>query len=323
LNKPYKFSIIASILLSVIMLLLICSGCGSIRRTAVKQVGKALSGEATMTVITSDNDPELIWDAMPFALKAMEVMMSQDPANSDLFLATASGYIQYAHGHLAQQAQMLENSDYKKSLHLWKRTHNLSLRGRDYALAALELRHPGFSKNVRSNTDETLARTTLKDVPSLYWAAAGWAGAITADKNDMNTMAELPVAEAMMRRVLELDESYRNGAVHEFFIAYEGGRPEASGGNLAEAEKHFKLAIASTDGKKAYPYVVYAESVAVKQQDLPLFKQLLDKALAVDVNEVKKWRLVNTIAHERALWLKEQIPELFVVCEEDEHKNEQ
>ncbi len=303
------------------MLLLICCGCDTIHRTAVKQVGKALSGEATMKVVTSDNDPELIWDSMPFALKTMEVMLEQDPLNIDLYLGTASGFIQYAHGHLAQKAEMLEDIDYKKSLHLWKRTQNLSLRGRDYALAALELRYPGFSSDIRTNTEATLARTSQADVPYLYWTAAGWAGAISADKNDMNNMAELPVAEAIMRRVLALDEGYKNGAVHEFFIAYEGGRPEASGGSFAEAEKHFKRAIECTDGKKAYPYVVFAESIAVKQQNLPLFKQLLDQALAVDVNGVKKWRLVNTIAHERALWLKEQIPELFVDSTEENNDN--
>jgi hypothetical protein len=320
LNKSCNFLVVFCIRLAVIMLLVICCGCGMIRRTAINQVGNALSGEATMEVISSDNDPELIWDAMPLALKAMEVMLAQDPSNVDLLLGVANGYIQYAYGNLAQQAQILENSDYKKSQHLWKRTHNLSLRGRDYALTALDLRHPGFSKEVRSNTKAALARTTLEDIPYLYWAAAGWAGAIAADKNDMDSMAELPIAEAMMRRVLVLDENYKNGAAHEFFIAYEGGLPEASGGSLAEAEEHFKRAIECSDGKKAFPYIVYAESVAVKQQDLPLFNQLLDQALAVDVNEVKKWRLVNTIAHERALWLREQIPELFVTYEEGDNE---
>ena len=317
MDISYRKIYVVCALFAVILLLLACSGCGTIRRTAVKQVGETLSGETAMLVISSDNDPELIWDAMPFALKTMEVMLSQDPSNEDLYLGMASAYIQYAYGYLAQNAQMLENSDYKKSQHLWKRTNNLSLRGRDYALDALELRYPGFSQDIRTNTDAILAGTDLDDVPYLYWAAAGWAGAIAADNNDMNTMAELPVVEAMMRRVLELDEDYRDGAVHEFFIAYEGGRPEASGGSLIKAEKHFNQAVECTDGKKAFPYIMFAESVAVKQQDLPLFNKLLDKALAVDVNEVKRWRLVNTIAHERAVWLKEQIPELFVSYTEE------
>jgi len=138
----------------------------------------------------------------------------------------------------------------------------------------------------------------------------------------MKSMAELPVTEAMMRRVLELDETYRNGAVHEFFIVFEAGRPEASGGGITKAEEHFKLAVKYSNGEKAYPYVALAESAAVKLQDLQLFNQLLDRALAIDVNKVRKWRLANTIAQEKALWLKEQVPMLFINYEEVKESNE-
>lgn len=305
--------------LFVIIFLVICSGCGTIRRTAIKQVGDALSSEKTMAVISSDNDPDLVWEAMPFALKTMEVMLAQDPSNRDLQLALASGYIQYAHGYLAQEAQTDEDIDYNKSQHLWHRTYNLSLRGRDYALSALDFHYPDFSKNVRTNTEATLAQTSLEDAPLLYWAAAGWAGAISANKSDMENMAELPVAVAMMHRVLELDENYRDGAVHEFFIVYEAGQPNSSKESMKKAEVHFRKAIEYTKGKKAYPYVLFAESVAVKKQDLHLFKKLLNQALAVNANEVKEWRLVNTIAQERAQWLKGRIPVLFVDYKEDEN----
>lgn len=289
------------------------------RRAAVQQIGDALSSEKTMAVISSDNDPDLIWEAMPFALKTMEVMLAQAPSNSDLQLALASGYIQYAYGYLAQEAQITEDIDYKKSQHLWHRAYNLSLRGRDYALSALDYRYPDFSKNVRTDTEATLALTTQKDTPFLYWAAAGWAGAISANKSDMENMAELPVAVAMMRRVSELDENYRDGAIHEFFIIYEAGQPNSSREGMKKAEMHFNKAVEYTKGKRAYPYVLFAESVAVKRQDLPLFKKLLKQALAVNANEINEWRLVNTIAQERAKWLKGRIPKLFVDYKEDEH----
>jgi hypothetical protein len=311
--KLYSFNFILALLLFIM-----CSGCGTLQRVAVKQVGNALSSKATMDVITSDNDPELIWDAMPFALKSMEVMLVQDPSNTELQLALASGYIQYAQGHLAQEAQILEDTDYHKSQHLWYRTYNLSLRGKNYALAALDLRHSGFSKKIISDTKSALSQTTLEDVPSLYWAGAGWAGAISANKTDMENMAELPVAVAMMRRVLELDDAYREGAAHEFFIAYEAGQPNSSSKTIKKAEMHFNKAIEYSGGKKAYPYVLFAECVAVPKQNLPLFKKLLNQALAVDVNDVMEWRLINTIAHERALWLKKQIPILFLDYEENE-----
>ncbi len=312
-----KFSICSFLL--TIAVLVICSGCGTMRRAAIKQVGNALSSEKTMAVISSDNDPDLIWEAMPFALKTMEVMLAQDPSNSDLKLALASGYIQYAYGHLAQEAQITEDVDYNTSKHLWHRTYNLSLRGRDYALSALDHRYPDFSKKVRTDTKTTLAQTDQNDAPLLYWAAAGWAGAIVANKSDMENMAELPVAVAIMRKVLELDENYRDGSVHEFFIVYEAGQPNSSSESMKKAEIHFNKAVKYTCGKKAYPYVLFAESVAVKRQDLPLFKKLLAQALAINATEVKEWRLVNTIAQERAQWLKGRIPLLFVDYKEDEN----
>jgi len=316
--RPMELKFNINIFLLIIIFLLI-SGCGIIRRAAVKQIGDTLSSEKTMAVLSSDNDPDLVWEAMPFALKTMEVMLAQDPLNDNLQLALASGYIQYTYGHLAWKARITEDIDYNKSRHLWNRVYNLSLRGRDYALSELDYRYPDFSKKVRIDTKSTLAKTSKEDVPLLYWAAAGWAGAISANKSDMENMAELPVAVAMMRRVLELDENYRDGAVHEFFIAYETGQPNANNENMKKAEMHFKKVIEYTKGKKAYPYVLFAESVAVKKQDLSLFKKLLNQALAVNVNEVKKWRLVNTIAQEQARWLQGRIPILFLDYKKDEY----
>ena len=59
-----------------------------------------------------------------------------------------------------------------------------------------------------------------------------------------------------------------------------------------------------------------ASSVAVRKQDCRLFKTLLHKALAVDPDAVPKWRLVNTLAQDKARWLLERTGELFFDCEE-------
>jgi len=58
-----------------------------IRRTAVKQVSEAFSGEVAMAVISSDNDPDLIWDAMPFTLKRILI--------SDFAISIYSSMIYY------------------------------------------------------------------------------------------------------------------------------------------------------------------------------------------------------------------------------------
>jgi predicted anti-sigma-YlaC factor YlaD len=292
--------------------LLILTGCGTIRRAMMTEVVDAFAGEAAMAVYTSDNDPELVWDALPFALKTMEMLRANDPRNVDLHAALAQGFVIYAHGHLSWETRKMENTDFRKAREMRKRVRRLSLRGRNYALEGLDLRHPGIERELRAGNPARLSGTGPDDIPLLYWGAAGWAGTTAADKGDMVNMAELPVAEAMMRRVIELDDAALDGAPHEFFIAYEAARYPAGGGSLERAKEHFKKALKYGGGNSASPYVTYAESVAVREQDLDGFRRSLGDALAIDPDKVPSSRLVNALAHEKARWLLEQIPELFL-----------
>ena len=100
-------------------------------------------------------------------------------------------------------------------------------------------------------------------------------------KNDAELSADLSLVEALMRRALELDESYGGGALHEFFVAYEGGR-SSLGGSMDSAQQHFERALALAQGRRASPLVGYAETVAVGRQDRAEFEKLLQQALAVD-----------------------------------------
>jgi hypothetical protein len=73
-----------------------------------------------------------------------------------------------------------------------------------------------------------------------------------------------------------------------------------------------------TQGKKASPFVALASSVAVRQQDYQMFKELLHKALEIDTDAVPKWRLVNILAQQKAQWLLDHSPDLFLEYEEPE-----
>ena len=67
----------------------------------------ALSGEEAVAVYTSDNDPELIREALPFGLKTYESLLASDPTSRSLHLTAAVGFISYARafleGRLTQQ----------------------------------------------------------------------------------------------------------------------------------------------------------------------------------------------------------------------------
>jgi predicted anti-sigma-YlaC factor YlaD len=302
---------IAPLLLGAV--LLFAAGCNTMKRAAVG----SFSGEKAIEVFTSDDDPELVRDAFPFGLKTYELLIAEDPENQGLYLAAAAGFVQYAAAFIAEDAARAADDDYARSKALRERAARLYVRGSTYAMKGIALEYPRFPELLRQDPEDALSRMWHKDVAFLFLAGAGWMGAISNDPSNMSRVAELALAEAVMRRVLELDEGYRDGAVHEFFIAFEGGRSEAMGGSAERAREHYDRAVEITGGKKASPHVALAATVAVREQDLEGFRELLDKALAVDAYAVKKWRLDNILARRKAQWLLGRVPELFVEYEEE------
>jgi hypothetical protein len=154
-----------------------------------------------------------------------------------------------------------------------------------------------------------LTVTTAEDAPFLYWGGASWAGALSVAKDDVVLIGELPVAGAMVQRVLEIDETYERGSAHEFLISYEGGRP---GGSPGLARQHYRRALELSSGQRASVHLALAEAVSIQEQNLTEFKSLIGAALAVEPDKVPNLRLVNVIAGRRALWLETRIADLFL-----------
>jgi predicted anti-sigma-YlaC factor YlaD len=292
--------------------ILMVNGCGALRRAQIRSVAEVFSGPPESNVFVRDNDPELIRDALPFAIKTYEALLASDPKNRELSLAAADAFVTYANAFIHAEAEREKEADFQRAQYLRQRATKLYLRGRNYALGGLSLDYPDFENNLRKDRQQVLRVLSPKDVPLLYWAAAGWAGAISTDIGNMSLLAELPLVEAMMRRALELDEDFDYGAIHEFFITYEGARAGAMGGSAERAVEHFDRAVTLSQGKKASPYVSLASSVAISKQDYKFFKELLHKALAVDPDGVLKWRLVNILAQQKAQWLLDHSEELFL-----------
>jgi hypothetical protein len=302
--------------LALLPALFLATGCGTmIRKAAINNMSGMMRTDAPGNVYTSDDDPELIRAALPFALKTLEMFVKEDPGNPSLRVAAASGFVQYANAFVEGDATG-RSASFEQAQTAKLRAARLYLRGRDYALDGLELAYPGFKKELRTNAKGAAAKLAKKDAPLAFWAGAGWAAAIPCNPSDMALVGELPYAEAIMRRVLELDENYGAGSVHEFFIRFEGSRSEMMGGSPERAKQHFERAVDLSGGLKASPYVAMAETVAVKKQDAAMFKDLLGKALAIDVNAAPDWRLANVLAQDQARRLLARGPELFLDYEE-------
>lgn len=296
--------------LGVLGIAAILSSC-SINTIALNAVSDALTGEGASTFET-DNDPELVGDALPFALKLYDSLLAQNPDHEGLIKSTASAYVTYANAFLQTPADMLPYYEFEKKEELKARAKNLYLRGRDIALDGLDRKYPGFGEALENGElDPILAKMTAEDVPYLYWAGAGWVGAFSLDVFDLRLSMTLPRAAALMERALELDSDFSDGAIHSFYISYYGSLPPELGGDKQKAEYHFERAVEISEGLQAGPYLAYAEAIALPAQDLEAFTSLLEQALDIDPDADPENRLANIIYQRKARWYLDNLEEFF------------
>ncbi len=284
------------------------AGC-SIRGLAINALAKSLAGSGD--VYASDEDPELVRDALPFALKTMETLLAEKPDHPGLLLSACKGFTQYAYAFIETDGEALEDDDYEAALAAYDRALDMYLRGRDYCLRALELRSPGARRRLEVEPQAALAGLGREDVPLLFWTGAAWGSAISLGKDRPEITVDLGAVRALVRRALELDEGFERGSVHDVMMVLES-LPPAMGGSLERARRHFDRAVELSGGRRASLFVSWAEGVSVAEQDRAEFDRLLATALAIDADAEPSNRLANIIAQRRAVRLRERADRLFL-----------
>jgi predicted anti-sigma-YlaC factor YlaD len=286
------------------------SGCKTV---VVSYAADAAS--STGTTYASDDDPELVRDAAPFGLKTMEGLLERTPKHEALLTSLAGGFTQYGYAFVQAAADQADLEGRMEQARAGReRARKLFLRAREYGLRGLDVRHPGMAARLRPGGDRAraLAEATREDVPLLFWTASAWTLAIANGKSDMALVAELPAPIAMMERALALDEAWDEGAIHEFFVAYDATRSAAEGGGPDRARAHLERALALSMNKKLGPRVSFAEGVLVQRQDRKEFTRVLQEVLRADPGEVPRYRLANVIAQRRARALLDHADDLFL-----------
>jgi predicted anti-sigma-YlaC factor YlaD len=299
-----------------VALALLITGC-SVKHLAVRKMADALASSSGST-FASDDDPDLVGDALPFALKLMESLLAQVPDHRGLLFATASGYTQYSYVWVQQPADELELRDVEKARVIRLRARRLYLRARDYGLRGLELNHSGFEAELRRYPKKAVHVTTKRDVPLLYWTAASWGAAISVSKDDPELVGDQPIVEALIDRSLQLNPDFDQGAIHGLLIGYEAARQGVKGDFAARSRQHFSRQVELTGGNLASPFVAFAETVSVSQQNRAEFESLLKRALAINPDVKPEWRLNNVVMQRRARWLLSRTDDLFLNEKEEE-----
>jgi predicted anti-sigma-YlaC factor YlaD len=294
--------------LGVVCLALVLPGC-SVKRMAVKMVANSLSEGASG--FATDDDPELIKDALPFGLKTLETLLAELPKHRPLLRSVAVGFTSYSAGFIQPEIRGLEDIDLDRAREQKVRARRMFIRARDYGLRALEVAHPKIRQNLMLDPKAALAKTVKNDVPDLYWTAAAWGSAISLGKGQMDLVADVPIVDALIHRALELDEGWDAGSLTEFMIAFES-RGDAQGGSLDRARTYFNRTMEMAKGKRISPLVSLAESVSLANQNRAEFEKLLDEALVFDSDKYPETRLINMLAQKRARQLKALAGSLFL-----------
>ena len=302
MNKLINFVLVMSSFLCL-------QGC-SIKQVAISKLGDTLAESGS--VYASDDDIELVGAALPFSLKTVEGLLAEVPEHKGLLLTAASGFTQYSYVYVDLEALELEPSNSERAAELKQRAKKLYLRGRNYALRAVEQTRKNFIVGLRQDPETTLSAFSEKNIPELYWFSLSWAAAIASDKSDMDLLADLNLIDPIMRRCLELDESYDHGALHEFMISYQGGRSQLQGGGASLAREHFARAVELSGTIRVGSLVSLAESVSVGEQNRIEFERLLEQALEFNVDTHRQTRLANLVAQKRARLLLARSDSLFL-----------
>lgn len=303
--------------LCLLVVLVGLSAC-SIRQAAYNSVSDMLApppgakpstGPNPMIALTGENDPQLVKDFFPTALKMYEIMMIQNPKHTGIAIMTGQLYIMYANAFVQTPAEQLPIEQFSRQNAEYIRAQNFYTRGKNFVLKALELDYPGFSAAVFGSdpaaTAEFLGKCGKNDTAALYWAGAGALGAFSLAPLDGENLATLPGSVTMLERAATLDPAFNKGAIWEVLLSFYAAAPEDMGGGREKALEAYQKALQYTGGTSPGTYMAYARGICIPTQDSAGFDEALDKALAIDPESQPDNRLVLTIAHQQAQWLKE------------------
>ena len=270
---------------SVLVLLTLLSSACSMDKLLVRASLPMIEGG--IEALNKETDLELAEASIPTNLELLEGMIGIDPGNITLHTYAAQAYYGLGYGF---------NEDHRQ-----QRASNFYLRGRKHGLTALAL--SGASHLDKGNFDafeSDLENLDTDDVPALFWAASNWAKWIDMNRDQPESIAQLPKPTAMMQRVLELDETFYYGGAHMYFGVYYGSRSPMFGGNFEKSRQHFDQARKITNGKLLVADLLQAQYLARQAVDREDFHNRLTKIINAPEDLYPELALLNQIAKRKA-----------------------
>ena len=280
-------SVILRSLLSIALLMAI-TGCSTI---------VSRSAANLTTAVVDHDDPSTVRDGAPAYLLLMDSLVVGSPRNERVLRSAADLYSAYS-------ALFITESD---------RAQRLTTRAFEYSQRAFCAHNRNACDIVDLNFEpfeNKVAAFDSRDIPFMFSLAQAWLSRIRAYSEDWGVIAELPKAETLLRRVIELDDTYDDGRPHIYMGILNTLRPPALGGKPEEGKAHFERAIELCEGKNLAAKVQYAESYARLVFDRDLHDRLLNEVLDSET-DYEGYTLLNAFAKQRARFLLQSADDYF------------
>jgi hypothetical protein len=282
--------------LSLFLVTALLSSC-SLNKLVIRQSSRLLDYGAL--ALYEETDLRLAEQALASNIILLEGMVKGDPENPKLVLLTTQAITGYALGFAEETTP--------------ERAQVFYLRARDLGMTMLK-KNQQFDKALNGSVDElqqAVQSFKKQDVPLLFWTGFAWAGWTNLSLNDPQAFADLPKIQIIMQRVLDLDQTYFNGATLLFFGSIWGVKPKMFGGDPEKAREYFEKNLQITKGTFLLSYIYYAKYYAINTLNEELFDQLLAKVMTTPADVLPEYRLLNVIAKEKAQRLLNKKEDLF------------
>ncbi len=247
--------------------------------------------------ILEQTDPQLVADGAPAYLLLLDGMIQTNPDSAALLVAATQLFAVYG---------ALFSADPERAV-------QFASKARAYGDRAMCLQYRPACGWPDLDYDGFLA--ALNSVPSryadsLFAYGVGWLSYLQATSADWQAVADLPRVQAVLDRLVAMDDSYRDGAAHVYLGLLNALRPPALGGKPDVAQGHFERAIELSDGRDLGAKVQYARSYARLVYDRELHDRLLTEVLEAPV-QAPGLTLFNVLAQQEAKALLDGADEYF------------
>lgn len=257
------------------------TGCSTVVSSMTGRMANSLA-----RAIVNENDPETVRQGAPAYLLMVDGFIADDPENPAVLMAGAQLYASYAGAFVDDH----------------HRAGLMAVKARDYGRKALCLTRRetcGIWERPYDEFEAVVNRIGAKDIEATYVAAMAWATWIQVNRDDWVAVADKARVEAMMQRVVALDEGYRDGSAHLYLGVLATLLPEALGGKPEEGRRHFERAVELSGGRDLMAKVLLARDYARLVFDRKLHDRLCHEVLDADP-VVEGLTLSNTLAQEQA-----------------------